>query len=49
MDLKVIDKWINENTDYMLEKLSELIQIKTVNTTPTGNEKHGQEYIYNLI
>jgi acetylornithine deacetylase len=49
MDLKVIDEWIKGNTDYMLEKLSELIQIKTINTPPTGNEKPGQEYIYNFI
>jgi len=44
-----LNKWIEENRDTILESLSQLIQIKTINTPPTGNEKPGQEFLYNLI
>jgi len=44
-----IEKWIINNEELILNTISELIQIKTVNTPPTGNEKPGQEYIYNFI
>lgn len=42
-----INNWIENNKDNILETLSELIQIKTENLPPTGNEKKGQEYLYN--
>jgi acetylornithine deacetylase len=44
-----LNKWLEKNKDTILENLSQLIQIKTVNTPPTGNEKPGQEFLYNLI
>lgn len=48
-DARVINDWINNNRDCILEKLSGLVQIKTINAPPFGNEKPGQEYIYNFI
>ncbi|MHB1345874.1 MAG: M20 family metallopeptidase [Candidatus Humimicrobiaceae bacterium] len=44
-----IDEWISINKEKILEELSGLIRIKTINNPPGGNEKPGQEYIYNLI
>lgn len=44
-----IKRWIEDNEDYILETLSELVQIKTENLSPNGNEKPGQEYLYNKI
>lgn len=49
MDTKTITDWINNNKDYILEKLSELVKIKTINYGSFGNEKLGQEYIYNFV
>jgi acetylornithine deacetylase len=48
-EINEIEKWLNKNRDFILETLSELIQINTVNMPPGGNEKAGQEYIYNKI
>ncbi len=47
--IEEIDNWISRNSDEILQTLSELIQIKTVNQPPGGNEKPGQEYLYNKI
>lgn len=47
--LNEIDKWLKDKEDYILSFLSELISINTVNIPPGGNEKQGQEYIYNRI
>ncbi len=44
-----IDRWVQRNSDEILQTLSELIQIKTENYPPGGNEKPGQEYLYNKI
>jgi len=44
-----IKKWIQKNREDILNTLSELIQIKTENLPPGGNEKPGQEYLYNKI
>ncbi len=44
-----VDKWVEKNTDEILQTLSELIQIKTENKPPGGDEKPGQEYLYNRI
>lgn len=44
-----IDKWLNDNKDYILSFLSKLITINTVNLPPYGNEKQGQEYLYNEV
>lgn len=44
-----IDNWLERNKNEILETLSELIQIKTENLPPGGNEKSGQEYLYNKI
>jgi acetylornithine deacetylase len=47
--LKRIDRWIEKNKDYILQTLSELIQIKTDNVPPKGYEKDGQEYLYEQV
>ena len=44
-----IENWVNKNSDEILNMLSELIQIKTVNLPPGGNEKPGQEYLYDKV
>src|SRR4030042_2106684 len=44
-----LEKWLQTNKEYILNTLSELIQINTVNLPPGGNEKPGQDYIYNKI
>ncbi len=50
MDYKPeVDRWVQKNSDDFLQTLSELIQIKTENVPPGGNEKPGQEYLYNKI
>jgi len=46
--VKEIDKWILENNDEILNRLSELVRIKTINVPPSGNEKFGQEYIADM-
>ena len=47
--IKEINNWIKKNEELILNTISELIQIKTENNPPTGNEKPGQEYLYNFI
>lgn len=47
--LSEINIWLEKNRDEILETLSELIQIKTENLPPIGNEKVGQEYLYNKV
>lgn len=47
--IKEIDKWLSKKEDYILSFLSGLISTNTVNLPPGGNEKQGQEYIYNKI
>ena len=50
MDYKSeVDKWVQKNSDEVVQTLSELIQIRTENIPPGGNEKPGQEYLYNRI
>ena len=44
-----VENWVQKNSDKILQTLSELIQIKTENLPPGGNEKPGQEYLYNKI
>jgi acetylornithine deacetylase len=44
-----IEKWVQANKEYILNSLSELIQINTVNLPPGGNEKAGQDYLYDKI
>lgn len=44
-----IDNWIEKNKDKFLQALSELIQIRTENIPPGGNEKPGQEYLHQKI
>lgn len=46
---KKIDNWIKYNKESIIEELSGLIRVKTINNPPGGNEKPGQEYLYNLI
>ena len=47
--LERIDSWIEKNKDYIMQTLSELIQIKTENIPPDGFEKAGQEYLYDQV
>ena len=47
--LNEIEYWIRKNQDEIITTLSELIQIKTENLPPGGNEKPGQEYLYNKV
>ena len=49
MNTEIIDDWIGKNRDDILTTLSELIRIKTINSPPDGDEKPGQEYLYNKI
>ncbi|MCE5329221.1 M20/M25/M40 family metallo-hydrolase [bacterium] len=44
---KEIDDWILSNKEEILSTLSELVQIKTINTPPGGNEKPGQQFLAN--
>ncbi|HAX17029.1 MAG TPA: hypothetical protein DCY00_00295 [Actinobacteria bacterium] len=48
-DIREIEKWLKEKEDYILSFLSGLISVNTVNLPPGGNEKQGQEFIYNRI
>jgi len=47
--IEKINKWIENNQESILEELSGLIRIKTINNPPGGNEKPGQEYLYDLV
>jgi acetylornithine deacetylase len=44
-----IDNWIDKKRDNILASLSELVQIKTLNLPPGGDEKPGQEFLYDKI
>ena len=44
-----VSSWVEKNTDYILDNLSRIVQIKTVNSPPTGNEKPGQDYLYDMV
>ncbi|MBN1298474.1 MAG: M20/M25/M40 family metallo-hydrolase [Actinobacteria bacterium] len=44
-----IENWVNANRDYILDNISGLVRINTVNMPPGGNEKPGQEYIYDIV
>ena len=47
--LEKIEKWVDDNRDYILECISGLIQIRTTNQPPGGLEKAGQDYIADRI
>ena len=38
--------WVDGNKDEIIRTISELVQIRTVNLPPGGNEKPGQEYLF---
>lgn len=44
-----VNLWIEKKKDELLNALSELIQIKTLNMPPGGFEKPGQEFIFDRI
>jgi acetylornithine deacetylase len=44
-----INKWIDKNREDILHTVSDVVRIKTVNHPPDGDEKPGQEYLYNWI
>lgn len=47
-NLYLINNWLSKNKNEISKTLSELVQIKTENLPPSGNEKPGQEYLYNM-
>jgi acetylornithine deacetylase len=47
--IEKITDWVKKNEELILCTISGLIQINTENIPPTGNEKPGQEYLYNFI
>jgi acetylornithine deacetylase len=44
--LREVNSWVQENEETILRTISELVQIRTENLPPGGNEKPGQEYLY---
>ena len=44
-----VNRWVEENKSEILLHLSELIRIRTENVPPHGNERNGQEYLYDLF
>ncbi len=44
-----VERWIEANREEMVETLSKLIQIKTENLPPGGEEKPGQEFLYDEL
>jgi acetylornithine deacetylase len=44
--LDEVNRWVESNRDRILDTISELVQIRTENLPPGGNEKAGQEYLY---
>mgnify|MGYP001088131208 CR=1 FL=1 len=46
---KEINDFVERNRGEILQVLSELVQIRTENIPPSGNEKKGQEYLYNKL
>jgi acetylornithine deacetylase len=47
--LIALDYWLERNKEEILNTLSKLIQIKTENIPPGGNEKKGQEFLYDFV
>ncbi len=47
-DLQAINGWLEEKKEPITQALSELVNIRTENLPPTGNEKPGQQYLYNM-
>ncbi|MCK5008395.1 MAG: M20/M25/M40 family metallo-hydrolase, partial [Spirochaetales bacterium] len=44
--LKDVNVWVDRNRDEIIRTISELVQIRTENLPPGGNEKPGQEYLF---
>ncbi len=44
--LEDVNRWVEGNRDTIVETISKLVQIRTENLPPGGNEKAGQEYLY---
>jgi acetylornithine deacetylase len=49
LNLRRIEDWIDRNREDIINTISELVRINTVNIPPIGNEKPGQEYLYHKI
>jgi acetylornithine deacetylase len=43
-----VDGWVDRNKDEIVRTISELVQIRTENLPPGGNEKPGQEYLFEM-
>jgi len=44
--LDEVNGWVDRNKDEIIRTISELVQIRTENLPPGGNEKSGQEYLF---
>jgi acetylornithine deacetylase len=47
--LEDVDRWIEHHRDEILATISELVRIRTENLPPGGNEKPGQEYLFDRL
>ncbi|MBN1834677.1 MAG: M20/M25/M40 family metallo-hydrolase [Spirochaetales bacterium] len=47
--LEDVDRWIQQHREEILSTISELVQIRTENLPPGGNEKPGQEYLFDRV
>jgi acetylornithine deacetylase len=47
--LEDVNRWIERNRDEILSTIAELVQIRTENLPPGGNEKPGQECLFDKV
>jgi acetylornithine deacetylase len=47
--LEDVDDWVEKNRNTILDTISQLVQIRTENLPPGGNEKPGQEYLFEKV
>ena len=47
--LEDVDRWIDQHRDEILSTISDLVRIRTENLPPGGNEKPGQEYLFDAV
>ncbi|MBN2073424.1 MAG: M20/M25/M40 family metallo-hydrolase [Actinobacteria bacterium] len=47
--LDKVNNWIDENKELILGTIYNLVRIRTENLSPGGNEKQGQDYLYNFV
>jgi len=44
-----IARYIDENKNWLIEKIADIVSVNTVNSPPTGNENNGQEIIEKIF